>query len=238
MTDIRIRLDRNGAGSFSGSGGLALHNDDYLFVQKLLAGGSADWGHFVDRYQRVVLARLRSKSQECRRHLRGADIEDLCADVFKSLIENNYSSLRRFRGDSSLATWLTVVAANQCLKYLDRKSNRLLPSLDEQRDIESLRIDSADNCDEILMRQEHWEHLMVALDELNRSDQRAITMFYIQEMSYRDISDKLGISINSVGPKLSLAIKKLRNLCKRDTESSWDLESPSSTGTNSASNSH
>ena len=238
MTNIRITLDRIGPGLFRGSGGLALHNEDYLFVQKLLAGGSADWGHFVDRYQRVVLARLRGISQERRRPLRTTDVEDLCAEVFKSLIENKYSSLRRFRGDSSLATWLSVVAGNQCRKYLNRKSNQVVLSLDEQRDTVSGHIDADANCAETLMRQEDWEHLMVALNELNRSDQRAITMFYMQEKSYRDISDKLGISINSVGPKLNSAIKKLRKLCNHGTQSSWNLESPSSSGTNSASNRH
>ena len=202
--------------------GLALHNDDYHRVQQLLIGDGSEWDRFVDRYQRVVVARLRKTSQECQRRLATADVEDLCAEVFQCLVVNDYASLRNFRGDSSLAHWLSVIAHQRCKKYLHRKANDPKPSLDEFGDIYAPATDPDGNCSEVLMRKEEWEQLMVALDKLPPADQRVVTMFYLQRKSYREISEQLGISINSVGPKLSQAIKNLRKTCHQDTRSSMN----------------
>ncbi|MEO1997122.1 MAG: sigma-70 family RNA polymerase sigma factor [Planctomycetaceae bacterium] len=217
---------------------MALHNDDYLQVQQLLIGDGSEWDHFIDRYQRVVFARLRKTSQECQRHLTIADCEDLCAEVFQCLVVNDYSSLRNFRGDSSLGHWLSVITHQRCKKFLYRKSNDPRPSLNAWGNSAEPLADAGSDCTESLMRQEEWEQLMVALGELSPSDQRVVTMFYLQNMSYRLIASRLEISVNSVGPKLSGAIKKLRKRCNQNTKSSLNLESPTNTGTNPAGTRH
>src|SRR5262245_28480862 len=56
---------------------------------------------------------------QCRSlRLSNSDREDLAAEVFLAIIDNNMAVLRHFRGQSSLATYLTVIARRVVVRKL------------------------------------------------------------------------------------------------------------------------
>src|SRR5690348_18492053 len=56
---------------------------------------------------------------QCRSiNLTSADREDLAAEVFVAIVDNDMAALRHFRGKSSLATYLTVIARRVVVRKL------------------------------------------------------------------------------------------------------------------------
>jgi RNA polymerase sigma-70 factor (ECF subfamily) len=68
------------------------------------------WEDFADRFMGLVLHVIRHTAQARSIRINPSDRDDLCAEVFLAIIKNDFGLLRNFRGQSSLATYLTVVA--------------------------------------------------------------------------------------------------------------------------------
>src|SRR5438067_7174397 len=54
--------------------------------------------------------------------VRPEDVEDLAAEVLLQIVNHDYAVLRQFRGQSSLATYLTVIARRTCVHELARRA--------------------------------------------------------------------------------------------------------------------
>ena len=61
------------------------------------------------------------------------------------------------------------------------------------------------------------------LESIDKTCQTAIQMFYIQSLSYKEISEHLGIAVNTVGSRLAKCLNKLRGLIKSDPELGEDF---------------
>jgi RNA polymerase sigma factor for flagellar operon FliA len=81
---------------------------------------------------RVVLARLATAVGR-RQGMRGDDLDDFVAWVAARVIEQDYAVLARFRGESSLPTYLAVVAATLGREYRVRHWGRWRPSAAARR---------------------------------------------------------------------------------------------------------
>ncbi len=212
---------------------------DKQLIAQLIARDGAAWRQFVEQYQGLVFARIRTTAEECRRSLDVACIEDLCADVFSGLLANDAAALKNFRGESSLATWLSVIARRTCLKYLARKKNDPALPLDEQQDsYGATRFRTQDEAVDALIRAEELATLFASLTQLGDRDQSVLRLFYLQEMSYREIAETTGITVNSVGPALSRAVRRLRRACEVQSAKQQNPESPPTDGTKATPSRH
>ena len=68
------------------------------------------WEDFVDRFMGLMVHVVNHTAGSRSRRLSAEDREDLVGQVFVHLVRDDFSLLRQFRGESSLATYLTVVA--------------------------------------------------------------------------------------------------------------------------------
>jgi RNA polymerase sigma-70 factor (ECF subfamily) len=110
--------------------------------------------------------------------------------------------LRHFRGKSSLATYLTVIARRVVVrKLVEGRSALPLGDLVAQAEAEEYepeqRIDDREEVDRLL-------------GELQGSEADVVRMYHLEGKSYEEISRTVGMPENSVGPMLSRARAKLR----------------------------
>lgn len=179
-------------------------------VQRLVAGDAAAWSHFVDSYQRLVLARVFATARELNQLLNQADAEDLCADVFGLLVARDFAALREFAGRSSLSTWLTVITRRHCLRQLAAaRRNPARPSGDATEAMECVRDRQSDPLMS-LVHHENRRRLDALLAELPERQRELVRLAYVEQCSYREISERLGIPANSIGPTLQRLQHKLR----------------------------
>ena len=103
---------------------MALSEIDRSLLDRCLHRKPRAWEDFVDRFMGLVVHVINHTAQ-CRSiNLSAADREDLAAEVFLAIVDNDMAVLRHFRGRSSLATYLTVIARRVVVrKLVEGRSN-------------------------------------------------------------------------------------------------------------------
>jgi RNA polymerase sigma-70 factor (ECF subfamily) len=138
------------------------------------------------------------------------DRDDLVQEILLQL----WRSLPRFAGKSSPSTWIYRVALNTALAWNrsdTRRRWRLSPL------IEADNIPSADpDSGAALHSAEVVRRLYDAIHSLSKVD-AALVLLYLDDLSYREIAEVLGISEGNVGVKLNRARKQLAELMKEET---------------------
>ncbi len=129
--------------------------------------------------------------------------DDLTAEVFASLIRDDFSILRKFRGQSSLATFLTVVAR----RIVVRKLQQLKLASEKNEPMLAEPIAATPAPERILGNK---EEVQKALSKLPAPEATAVRMFYLEGKSYQEISSHMAIAENSIGPMLSRARAKMK----------------------------
>lgn len=187
--------------------------EDRKIVELLLLRQTSAWNRFVNDYSKLVISRIRITASRCQFDLDDSDVEDICAEVFASLLENNFRSLRQFKGNSRLSTWLSVISHRVCLKQLDKiRAHRVVESnadLNQKQHFEYHK-----NLLNELINHEQLEQVSAMVATLNEKDRLILDLFYNQQLSYQEISSRTGLSINSIGPKLNRAVYRLRKVMR------------------------
>ena len=102
---------------------MALSEFDRNLLQRCLAREPRSWENFVDRFLGLVLHVVNHTAQARSMRLSDQDREDLVADVFLSVVRDDFAVLKQFRGKSSLATYLTVVARRVVVRQLMKRGS-------------------------------------------------------------------------------------------------------------------
>lgn len=140
---------------------------------------------------------------QCRSiQLTASDREDLAAEVFLAIIDNDMAVLRHFRGRSSLATYLTVIARRVVVRKLV-EGRTALPLGDMVAHAETEE-------DELEQRIGDREEVSRLLGQLHGSEATVVRMYHLEGKTYQEISRSVGMPENTVGPMLSRARAKLR----------------------------
>lgn len=130
-------------------------------------------------------------------------------DLAQEILLQAWRSLPRFEGKASPATWFYRVALHTAMNWhRDDQSRRTYqkPLLE----IQSVPCNSDDTREEVEQR-ETLEQLYAAIHQLPSSDV-ALVLLYLNELTYREMANVLGISESNVGVRLSRAKKALAAL--------------------------
>lgn len=184
--------------------------DDLALVRRLVAGDGSAWRALVSGYQRLVLARVMATAREVNQGLGSADAEDLCAEVFSQLVRDEFAALKRFEGRSSLATWLCVVTRRIVLRRLVAARREPARPTAQVPMLEALPSPASEEPLSVMVGDEDRRRLALEIAKLSGRHQELARLFYIEGRSYREISQQLGISMNSIGPTLGRIHEKLR----------------------------
>lgn len=187
---------------------MALSEIDRNLLERCLAGKPRSWEDFVDRFMGLVAYTVGHTAQARSIRLSADDQEDLCADVFLAIIKDNFAVLRRFRAQSSLATYLAVVARRVAVRsLLSRKTNSALT--DTVADAAAASNGPHNDFEQQTIDRDEVERL---LGELDQEEAEIVRLYHLEGKTYQEISQNLGMAENSVGPTLSRAREKMRRL--------------------------
>ena len=186
---------------------MALSEIDRNLLERCLERKSRAWEDFVDRFMGLVVHVVNHTAQARSVRLSPEDRDDLCAEVFLNIIKDDFAILRHFRGQSSLATYLTVVTRRIVVKrmMMERKSTPLRDGGARQAAREV-----ADDRAQPEQRISDSEQVERLLEGLGDGESRIVRMYHLEGKSYHEISKAVGVSENSIGPILSRARGKMR----------------------------
>jgi len=125
-------------------------------------------------------------------------------DLFQEILCQAWRSYAGFRAESRFSTWLYRVALNTAITHL-RKKRRF----------------GADEAGPDWVRNEtqadHYEEevqlMYAAINRLSRID-KAIILLYLEDCSYEDMSEIMGMSVSNIGVRLNRIRKRLKEDCE------------------------
>jgi RNA polymerase sigma-70 factor (ECF subfamily) len=181
---------------------------DRQLLQRCLAHKAGAWNDFVDRFLGLIYHVIAHTAHLRSHPLRPEDTEDLAAEILLQIVSNDYAVLRQFKGNSSLATYLTVIARRICVHELSRRAQeREVPSGGEGRDLDQTPAEDVGRAE---LGLESLEEVARLLRKLPSQEREVVRLYYLEGRTYEEISTELGVPVNSIGPVLSRARKKLR----------------------------
>jgi RNA polymerase sigma-70 factor (ECF subfamily) len=141
---------------------------------------------------------------------------DDCQDLAQEILLQVWRSLPRFEGRATPATWSYRVALNTALGWRRKEQQRQSRQL-PIGDVEDQSHACNDHTDQPTQR-ETVERLYAAIRQLPKAD-AALVLLYLDNLSYAEMADVLGITESNVGVKLNRAKKALRRLMEASDES-------------------
>jgi RNA polymerase sigma-70 factor, ECF subfamily len=186
---------------------VALSEIDRNLLARCLARKPRAWEDFVDRFMGLVLHVI-DHSAQCRSiRLPPDDREDIAGEVFLAIVKDDMAVLRRFRGEASLATYLTVITRRVVVHQLISRSgaSRLAPAAMSQAGSHAAANHTAVGDD-----MHDRDEVSRLLEELEGTEAQVVRMYHLEGKSYQEISSLMGMPENSIGPTLSRAREKMR----------------------------
>ena len=152
-------------------------------------------------------------------YLSTEDVEEICQDVFLSVIRN----IQTFHGKSAFQTWLYRIAANKTRDFIEKqraakRGGGTMPfSLDAENPETGLKIDppsSAEGPDVNLMSAERMAFIHTALQRLDAPCREVIELKYFGDLSYEEIGHELELNPKTVSSRLSKCLDKLEEIAR------------------------
>lgn len=186
---------------------LALTEVDRSLLARCLEHHPGAWRDFVDRFIGLFVHVVNHTAHARSVRLSSDDIDDLCAEVFLTLLADDFAALRRFRGRCSLATYLAVIARRVVVREIARR--RKAEALGHVP-AHQASLDRAGSGPVHEGRIDDEDEVQAMLAGLGDRDASVVRHFHIEGRSYSEISQLLGIPENSIGPTLARARGRLR----------------------------
>lgn len=186
---------------------MALTTIDKNLLKRCLAEEPGAWKDFVDRFIGLFTHVIHHTAHARSIRVSDSDVDDLLSEVFLVLLANDYRVLRNFRGNSSLATYLTVISRRVVVKKMvERRMAEALGHVSTQSKLGSIPDQQARQQKQL----EDQEEIQNMIKQLPPADAQIVEQYHLQGKSYQQISSDLDIPENSIGPTLSRARNSMR----------------------------
>ncbi|MFZ1702403.1 MAG: sigma-70 family RNA polymerase sigma factor [Pyrinomonadaceae bacterium] len=187
-------------------------NDDSRFIDKLRAGDATAFETLIDRYSGDIyslLFRLTENHEEA---------ADLTQDTFLRALR----SIKGFRGDSELKTWLFRIAINESrnrFRWWKRRRRDVTISIDatigdSNTPFSDTLADRSISPEDAALTREREYAITTALAEIPDVYREAIVLCDIEGMTYDETAAALGIGIGTVKSRISRGREELRRRLK------------------------
>ena len=155
-----------------------------------------------DFYKQYILPYAGIIIKICRAY---TDSEEDFQDYYQEVCLQLWKSRKNFKGDSKWSTWVYRISLNVSLSLLrkDKKVNKNSVELPQLEDGNHQQANPFDD--------ESLKLLYKAIKQLSDLD-RAIILLYLEENSYQEIAEIMGLSKNNIGVKITRIKKKLKLL--------------------------
>ena len=155
-----------------------------------------------DFYKQYILPYAGINIKICRAY---TDSEEDFQDYYQEVCLQLWKSRENFKGDSKWSTWVYRISLNVSLSLLrkDKKVNKNSVELPQLEDGNHQQANPFDD--------ESLKLLYKAIKQLSDLD-RAIILLYLEENSYQEIAEIMGLSPNNIGVKITRIKKKLKKI--------------------------
>lgn len=135
--------------------------------------------------------------------------EDEFDDLYQEMLVNLWKGLPNFQGNSKISTWIYRVVLNTALTFQRDKKRKPTGNVD----FESFQNTWHSDDEQSGEKEQEIKQLYNAIRMLKK-DERSLILLYLDEKSYDEMAEILGLTSTNVGVKINRIKKKLYNLLK------------------------
>jgi RNA polymerase sigma factor (sigma-70 family) len=128
-------------------------------------------------------------------------------DLFQDIVIQLWNAYPKFKGEAKLSTWLYRVAINTAITGLRKKKDFI-------QSYEHAALPTNISDDYSLHAEERLEEMYKAIEQLNQIE-KAIVMLYLEDKTYEEMEEILGINQGNLRVKMNRVKDKLRNLTNK-----------------------
>ncbi len=187
---------------------------DRDLLRRCLHREPGSWNDFVDRFLSLIYHTIGYTAHARSVRVAPEDVEDIAAEVLLRVVADNFKVLREFRKESSLATYLTVIARRVSVHELVRRQ-KVRDAI--KRGDSRLAEPEPDDAPAAQKGMESLEEVEKLLRRLRGPDREIVRLYYLEGRTYEEISTELDVPVNTIGALLSRARKKLREMTAPST---------------------
>ncbi len=177
---------------------------DAQLISKYISGNENSLSVLIDRHQSRIYGFIFSKIQD-----RDA-AEDIFQDTFIKVIQTLKRGLYNEQG--KFLPWVMRIAHNLVIDHF-RKNNRM-PKFNGRGDFDVFSVisDGNLNIESKIVESQIASHVRILLEELPEDQKTVIKMRIYQDMSFKEISENTGVSINTALGRMRYGLINLRKI--------------------------
>ena len=180
---------------------------DEQIVQRALTGDAEAFGEIVRRWERKVFALAYGMLG------REDDARDATQETFLAA----FRSLRGFRGDARVSSWLHRIAINQCITRQRRSKVRNEAAIEdeEERDAANFSAPLELTPESLVQTRENVRAVRSAVNSLPLELRQVVMMKEFEELTFREIATILDLPLSTVKSRLYTAMRQLQMRLQR-----------------------
>ncbi|MDE0011043.1 MAG: sigma-70 family RNA polymerase sigma factor [Candidatus Poribacteria bacterium] len=176
--------------------------DDALLINRILSGDDHAFNTLVQKYQKGIHALAWRKIGDF--HY----AEEITQDIFLQA----YKNLSTLKNPNQFAGWLYVIADRLCINWRQRNKSAMqlledTPTREIDRSSYNRYLSEQRETEAIENRYDRVKKLLANLPE---SERTVISLYYLGEMTTKEIGKFLGVSVNTITSRLQRARKRLQ----------------------------
>lgn len=141
-------------------------------------------------------------------HLYGRNDADK-DDLYQEIVIQLWRAFGTYRGDAKISTWMYRIALNTAISNLRKQSRKVALSFPE-----FVPKEEADSNEEKI-KEENLRQMYAAISRLSEVE-KALVMLYLEDKSYEEMEEIMGISNGALRVKMNRIKDKLRTLTKAE----------------------
>ncbi|NNF01444.1 MAG: RNA polymerase sigma factor [Bacteroidia bacterium] len=178
-------------------------SDKEIIEQILVTGETELFGELYDRYANKVYRKCISMVKE------RAIAQDLTHDA----LIKSFLSLSKFEHKSSFSTWLYFITYNTCIDFLRKQQKDRVREVNiDDNDHFQIEDEGEDLVQEKQLLEIHHERLEELIERLSADDKSILLMYYMDDLSIKDIMKNWEIGESAVKMRLKRARQRVKEL--------------------------
>jgi RNA polymerase sigma-70 factor (ECF subfamily) len=178
---------------------------DTTLIAEFISGNSNSFSILLDRYQKRVYGFIYSKVHD----------PDLADDIFQDTFIKVVKNLRlgKYNDEGRFLSWVIRIAHNLIMDHY-RKIKRLPKheSKIENFDVLDRLVEQNSSIEESIIETQIHADLSLLIEELPDSQKEVLRMRLFQDMSFKEIGEQTGVSINTALGRMRYAVINLRKM--------------------------
>jgi RNA polymerase sigma-70 factor, ECF subfamily len=181
---------------------------DALLLKSYVAGDENALAALINRHQSKIYGFIYSKVSD--RDVADDIFQDTFIKVIKTLKSNSYNEEGKF------LPWVMRIAHNLIVDHFRRNKKMPMFRETEEFSIFSIMTDNVPNIEDRIITEQVENDLQKLILELPDDQKEVLMMRIYQDLSFKEISDLTGVSINTALGRMRYALMNLRKIIEKN----------------------